>query len=196
MIKFYTIAIIFISTLAYSQDRIIYNKIFENKNNFDYLNFYIKDNIENIKQFKIYNKTHYWNTNYFKIRDLNTNDTIAINSIVNLEHHPFNGTYLFKDKKLKNSFEEDEKEYLYQNAINNGNSQILNFGKNIEFIKTFPETGIYFTLSKIIYSLNYQYAFVYVNVFQDLEFFGSTFFIFEKENDKWVQFFIKKDIIF
>lgn len=196
MIKFYTIVIIFISTLAYSQDNIIYNKIFENKNNFDYLNFYIKDNIENLKQYKIYNKTHYWNTNYFKIRGLNTNDTIAINSIVNLEHHPYNSTYLFKYKNLNNLFEEDEKEHLYQKAINNGNNQILNFEENIHLIKTFPETGIYFTLSKVIYSSNYQYAFVYVNVFQDLDFFGSTFFIFEKENDKWVQFFIKKDIIF
>lgn len=195
MKKIITIIFVFFTVLGFSQDSEIYKLVFKDKNNFDYLNLYDKSNLDKLIAFKIYDKTHYWNTNYFKIRDININDTKIIDSIKHYNRHPYNHTYLFKKENLKKLFNNTEREYLYQQAINNGGKRFLKFNDNVSIIRTFPETGIYFTISSIIYSSDNQYAFLYVGVFQDLEYFGETFFIFKKESKGWDQIYIEKDII-
>lgn len=195
MKKIITIIFVFFTVLGFSQDSEIYKLVFKDKNNFDYLNLYDKSNLDKLIAFKIYDKTHYWNTNYFKIRDININDTKIIDSIKYYDRHPYNHTYLFKKENLKKLFNNKEREYLYQQAINNGGKRFLKFNDNVSIIRTFPETGIYFTISSIIYSSDNQYAFLYVGVFQDLEYFGETFFIFKKESKGWDQIYIEKDII-
>ncbi|SFN57143.1 hypothetical protein SAMN05421741_10790 [Paenimyroides ummariense] len=100
-----------------------------------------------------------------------------------------------KKRDLKKLFNDKEQEYLYQQAINNGEKRFLKFNDNVSIIRTFPETGIYFTISSIIYSSDGQYAFLYVGVFQDLDYFGKTFLIFKKDSKGWDQIYIEKDII-
>ena len=195
MKKLITITFIFFTVLGFSQDSEIYKVVFNDKDNFDYLNLYDKSNLDKLITFKIYDKTHHWNTNYFKIRDINVNDTNIIDSIKQYDRHPYNHTYLFKNENLKKIFNDSEQEYLYKKAINNGGKRFLKFNDNVSIIRTFPETGIYFTISSIIYSSDNQYAFLYVSVFQNLEYFGETFFIFKKESKGWVQIYIEKDII-
>lgn len=195
MKKLITITFIFFTVLGFSQNSEIYTLVFNDKNNFDYLNLYDKNNLDKLIIFNIYDKTHFWNTNYFKIRDINVNDTKVIDSIKYYDRHPYNHTYLFKKENLKKIFNDSEQEYLYQKAINNGGKRFLKFNDNISIIITFPETGIYFTISSVIYSSDNQYAFLYVGVFQDLDYFGKTFFIFKKDSKGWVQIYIDKDII-
>lgn len=190
-----TITFLFFTVLGFSQDSEIYKLAFKDKNNFDYLNLYDKSNLNKLRVYKIYDKTHCWNTNYFKIRDVDINDKRVLDSIVRYEHHPYNHTYLFKKESLKKLFNNIEQEYLFQKSINNGGKRFLKFNDDISIIRTFPEIGIYFTISSIIYSSDNQYAFLYVGVFQDLEYFGRTFFIFKRESKDWVQIYIEKDII-
>ena len=191
-----TLLFVFYTCFGFSQDKELYRMAFADKNNFNYLNFYVEDNIKNLKQFLVYDKTHFWNTNYFKIRNINIKDRKIIDSLNILEHHPYNHTYLFKNQKLAEIFNEEEQEYLFDKAINNGNRYYGNFDNAINFIRTFPEKGIYFTVSSIIYSRDHQYAFLEVKIYQNLDYFGNCFFIFRKsENGKWEQYSIQKDVI-
>src|SRR5690606_35148839 len=85
-----TITFLFFTVLGFSQDSEIYKLVFKDKNNFDYLNLYDKSNLDKLTTNKIYDKTHCWNTNYFKIWDVDINDKRVLDSIVRYEHHPYN----------------------------------------------------------------------------------------------------------
>ncbi|WP_091521368.1 hypothetical protein [Paenimyroides ummariense] len=101
MKKIIIVTFLFFSALGFSQESEIYKLVFKDKNNFDYLNFLDETNLDKLITFKIYDKTHCWNTNYFKIRDININDTKIIDSIKHYDRHPYNHTYLFKKKRFK-----------------------------------------------------------------------------------------------
>jgi hypothetical protein len=181
ILKILTLFLIVSTFPSFSQDKIIH-KILSNKRVLKTLVIY---EILKPSKYIISNKTEKWNNYRFQVSnypDANIAD----------EHHPFNHTYFFKDKKIAKLFS-TEQTYLYEKSmrLNPKKIKILpikGFKIVDEGYKTHKEK-VLIKLSEPVFSKNQLYVFIELKAYFNQELYSVEGLILKKENGKWNPFF-------
>ena len=176
--------LILLSTSSvFSQDNLIH-EILGNKSVLHSLVAY-----QILKPSKIYlfDKTDEWNKYRFQIASFPSGDFSD-------EHHPYNHTYFFKDKRVSKLFKKET------NSLNEKSNSLKIKLISISPIKGFEvvhsintvKNGLLMTFSEPIISENKQYCFVELKTYQvsktDKDFYSSEGLILKKINNKWQPF--------
>ena len=194
MNKILLITVVLISTMVSAQDKEIYRIAFENKNHFDYLNFYDDTTLDRMDRFKVYKITNITPPSMFKYnRDTYYTKELADSLLIYSNKHNKTNTVNYINK-ISELLTFEEQDYLY-NAV-------ANFSKNdiesipvghVSIVDTVDTVGFMFYATNIVYTRNNKYAFLRIGVeAKDAHFLGISTFIFEKENKNWKIIYINK----
>lgn len=176
-----TLLLIINAISSFSQDKII-NEILSNKS---ILKNLVVFKILKPSKYVLFNKTEKWNNYRFQVSDYP-------NANIEDEHHPFNHTYFFKDKKIAKLFL-TEKTYLYEKSMSLNPkkikvSQTKGFKIVNEGYKTQKEE-ILIKISEPILSKDNLYVFIELKTYFKQELYSVEGLILEKGNGKWNPFF-------
>ena len=166
---------------GFSQGKIIH-EILSNKNILKTLVTHI---ILKPSKYTLSTQTEKWNNYRFQV------STYPDTNIAD-EHHPFNNTYFFKDKKIAKLFS-TEQTYLYKKSIslNPKKIKILPI-KGFKIVDSEYKTRkeeVLIKFSEPILSEDKLYVFVEVKAYFNQELYSTEGLILKKENGKWNPFF-------
>ena len=166
---------------GFSQDKIIH-EILSNKRVLKTLVIY---KILKPTKYTISTETEKWNNYRFQVS--NYPDTNIAD-----EHHPFNNTYFFKDKKIAKLFS-TEQTYLYEKSISLKPKKITILPlKGFKIVGSEYKTRkeeVLIKFSEPILSEDKRYVFVEVKAYFNQELYSTEGLILKKENGKWNPFF-------
>jgi hypothetical protein len=175
--------ILFNTTVGFSHDNLIC-EILQNKSVLRSLIAY-----RILKPPKVYlcNRTDKWNDYRFQVSSFGDSNFAD-------EHHPYNHTYFFKDKKISKLFSL-EANSLYQKSNSLKIRTVpINPIKGFQVIDSINKVknGLLMTFSEPILSKNKEYCFVELKIYQvsktDKDFYSSEGLILKKANHKWQLF--------
>lgn len=198
MKKLITIIFIFFTVLGFSQDSEIYKSVFENKENFKFLDWIdegIKEKMIYYKvldtNFLLHSKTFKYEHNIYYSKDL-------IDSLTLLSKGDYHSeTRILNAKKNSELFTLDEQDYLYNEALKAKPQKVVINSNKVKLIKEILlDESFYFQVSNIIYSENKQKAYLVVSAYGNGHLYGYSFFIFALNNDKWEQTYEDVNIVF
>lgn len=198
MKKLITIIFIFFTVLGFSQDSEIYKSVFENKENFKFLDWIdegIKEKMIYYKvldtNFLLHSKTFKYENNIYYSKDL-------IDSLTLLSKGDYHSeTRILNAKKNSELFTLDEQDYLYNEALKAKPQKVVINSNKVKLIKEILlDESFYFQVSNIIYSENKQKAYLVVSAYGNGHLYGYSFFIFALNNDKWEQTYEDVNIVF
>ena len=166
---------------SFSQDKII-NEILSNKS---ILKNLVVFKILKPSKYTLFNKTEKWNNYRFQVSDYP-------DSNIEDEHHPFNHTYFFKDKKIAKLFS-TQKSYLYEKSMSLNPkkikvSPIKGFKIVNERYKT-QKDEVLIKISEPILSEDNLFVFIELKTYSNQELYSVEGLILKKENGKWNPFF-------
>jgi hypothetical protein len=175
--------ILFNTTVVFSQDNLIH-EILQNKSVLRSLTAY-----RILKPSKVYlcNKTDKWNNFRFQVSSFEDSNFAD-------EHHPYNHTYFFKDKKMSDLFSLEANSLHQKSNLLNIRTISINPIKGFQIIDSVNKVrnGLLMTFSEPILSKNKVYCFVELKVYQvsktDKDFYSSEGLILKKVNHKWQPF--------
>lgn len=198
MKKLITIIFIFFTVLGFSQDSEIYKSVFENKENFKFLDWIdegIKEKMIYYKvldtNFLLHSKTFKYENNIYYSKDL-------IDSLTLLSKGDYHSeTRILNAKKNSELFTLDEQDYLYNEALKAKPQKVVINSNKVKLIKEILlDESFYFQVSNIIYSENKQKAYLVVSAYGNGHLYGYSFFIFALKNDTWEQTYEDVNIVF
>lgn len=188
----------FFTVLGFSQDSEIYKSVFENKENFKFLDWIdegIKEKMIYYKaldtNFLLHSKTFKYEHNIYYSKDL-------IDSLTLLSKGDYHSeTRILNAKKNSELFTLDEQDYLYNEALKAKPQKVVINSNKVKLIKEILlDESFYFQVSNIIYSENKQKAYLVVSAYGNGHLYGYSFFIFALNNDKWEQTYEDVNIVF
>lgn len=188
----------FFTVLGFSQDSEIYKSVFENKENFKFLDWIdegIKEKMIYYKvldtNFLLHSKTFKYEHNIYYSKDL-------IDSLTLLSKGDYHSeTRILNAKKNSKLFTLDEQDYLYNEALKAKPQKVVINSNKVKLIKEILlDESFYFQVSNIIYSENKQKAYLVVSAYGNGHLYGYSFFIFALNNDKWEQTYEDVNIVF
>ena len=188
----------FFTVLGFSQDSEIYKSVFENKENFKFLDWIdegIKEKMIYYKvldtNFLLHSKTFKYEHNIYYSKDL-------IDSLTLLSKGDYHSeTRILNAKKNSELFTLDEQDYLYNEALKAKPQKVVINSNKVKLIKEILlDESIYFQVSNIIYPESKQKAYLMVNAYGNGHLYGYSFFIFALNNDKWEQTYEDVNIVF
>lgn len=166
---------------SFSQDKII-NEILSNKS---ILKNLVVFKILKPSKYTLFNKTEKWNNYRFQVSDYP-------DSNIEDEHHPFNHTYFFKDKKIAKLFL-TEKTYLHEKSMSLNPKRIkilpIKGFKIVDSDYKSQKEEVLIKLSEPVLSKNQLYVFIELKVYSKQELYSIEGLILKKENGKWNPFF-------
>lgn len=185
-----TIIFIFFTVLGFSQDSEIYKAVFENNENFRFLDFYDKQNRKKITHYNILDipygihpKTFKYDYNIYYSKSL-------VDSLIYLSNGDYHSEVRINNaKKSSELFTFDEQDYLYNAALKSKITRIYIKSSKVKMISEVGNENLYFRVSNIVYSKDKQKAYLKVEACNDNDLFGYSFFIFALKNDEWVQIY-------
>lgn len=188
----------FFTVLGFSQDSEIYKSVFENKENFKFLDWIdegIKEKMIYYKvldtNFLLHSKTFKYEHNIYYSKDL-------IDSLTLLSKGDYHSeTRILNAKKNSELFTLDEQDYLYNEALKAKPQKVVINSNKVKLIKEILlDESFYFQVSNIIYSENKRKAYLVVSAYGNGHLYGYSFFIFALNNDKWEQTYEDVNIVF
>lgn len=198
MKKIITIIFIFFTVLGFSQNSEIYKSVFENKQNFKFLDWMDEGIKEKMIYYEVLNmnfplhpKTFKYEHNIYYSKDL-------VDSLTVLSKEDYHSkTRILNAKKNSELFTFDEQDYLYNEALKAKTQKVIINSNKIKLISEIPlDESFYFQVSNIIYSKSKQKAYLMVNAYGNGHLYGYSFFIFALNNDKWKQIYEDENIVF
>lgn len=198
MKKIITIIFIFFTVLGFSQNGEIYKSVFENKENFKFIDWMDEDIKEKMIYYEVLNinfllhsKTFKYEHNIYYSKDL-------VDSLKVLSKGDYHSeTRILNAKKNSELFTFDEQDYLYNEALKAKPQKVVINSNKVKLINEIPlDASFYFQVSNIIYSESKQKAYLMVNAYGNGHLYGYSFFIFALKNDKWEQIYEDVNIVF
>jgi len=198
MKKLITIFFTFFTVLGFSQESEIYKSVFENKENFKFLDWMDEAIKEKMIYYKVldtnlllHSKTFKYEHNIYYSKDLVDSLTVLSKGDYHSE------TRILNAKKNSELFTFDEQDYLYNEALKAKTQNVVINGNKVKLINEIPlDETFYFQVSNIIYSESKQKAYLMVNAYGNGHLYGYSFFIFALNNDKWEQISEDVNIVF
>ena len=185
----------FLTVLGFSQESEIYKAVFENKENFRFLDFYDKQNRRKITHYNvldipygIHAKTFKYDYNIYYSKSLVDSLTYLSNGDYHSEARINNA------KKSSELFTFDEQDYLYKEALKSKITKIDIKSSKVKMISEVANENLYFRVSNIVYSKDKQKAYLKVEACNDNDLFGYSFFIFALKKNKWLQIYEDENI--
>ncbi len=194
MNKIFLITAVLISTMVSAQDKELYRIAFENKNHFDYLNFYDDTTLDRMDTVKVYKTTRKLLSSMFKYNhDTYYTKELADSLMIHSNMYHKNNTVKYINK-ISEILTFEEQDYLFDAAITFPNNDLENIPvKNVLIVDKIDSEGFTFSATNIVYTKNNKYAFLRVGVEdRDAYFTAITTFIFEKKNKNWKIIYIDK----
>lgn len=194
MNKIFLITAVLISIMVSTQDKELYRIAFENKNHFDYLNFYDDTTLDRMDTFKVYKITNITPPSMFKYnRDTYYTKELADSLLIYSNKHNKTNTVNYINK-ISELLTFEEQDYLADAASTFPNNDLENIPvKNVLIVDKIDSEGYTFSATNIVYTKNNKYAFLRVGVEnRDAHFAAITTFIFEKKNKNWKIIYIDK----
>jgi hypothetical protein len=194
MKRFLIISLIFSWASVFAQEAVIINLVFKDTTNFD-LTRTFGDNTPT--EYFVLTQTDCWNSQRFKLKE-NVKSTFTRKRLSRDEHHPYNHTYLFRDKALDKLFSDSEKEYLFAQTKAIPSRELTMGSINFSLVKSFEtvKNGFFFSITDPIFTTNKDYAFIDIHIYHKDEaskgmndsYFGKILLIYQNIKTKgWTQ---------
>ena len=182
---------------AHSQESELYKEVFENKNNFIYLDWIDENLKKNNHQYNVLDMNFPLHYKTFKF---DHNVYYSEQLIDSLQQHTLDdyrsGTQIDYAKKSCKLFTIEEQDYLYSEALKSTITRVDIKSNKINMISEVANEQLYFRVSNIIYSKNHLKAYVKVEAYNNNHLIGHSFFIFELKQNHWKQVYQDESIIF
>lgn len=188
----------FFTVLGFSQDSEIYKSVFENKENFKFLDWIDEGIKEKMIYYKVLDTNFFLHSKTFKYEHNIYYSKDLIDSLTLLSKGDYHSeTRILNAKKNSELFTLDEQDYLYNEALKAKPQKVVINSNKVKLIKEILlDESFYFQVSNIIYSENKQKAYLVVSAYGNGHLYGYSFFIFALNNDKWEQTYEDVNIVF
>jgi hypothetical protein len=147
-----------ISSIAFSQDTVIYRVVFGDTSIFSQIS---EIGRPRPAEFKILANSISWKSYRFYLPEVLGLSNHQLSKIQFDEHHPFEHSYIFKDTSLNSLFPDSIKIRLRDISLSLKQTKITISGTGFNSVQSMKNrTGYYAKTTRPVYSSDYQYAFI------------------------------------